>query len=152
MTVKEASVRFHLDEKMIRKCYRDEMIIGVYKNGRSIVIPDDTIIIPLKRDIQSFLLQIIQFKNNPSIPISRRMCPNQNTLCAVIHYLFLRGFIGELKCGEKDTIEQLFSQIMLTDDGFAFIMGNKSFNMINTTITVPIQINPSAKVGLINIA
>lgn len=140
-----------MDEKEVRKSLRDEMIIGAYKCDRSIVIPDDTIIIPSKRDIQSFLLQIIQFKNNPNIPISRRMCPDQSTLCAVIHYLFLRGFIGELKCDEKDTIEQLFSHIMLTDEGFAFIMGNKSFNTINTTVSVPIQINPSIKVGLINI-
>ena len=54
MTIKEASVKFNLDEKEIRARKKDNMIIGVRKDGINVVIPDDTILIPSKKEIQSF--------------------------------------------------------------------------------------------------
>ena len=88
MTIREASVKFNLDEKEIRARKKDNMIIGVRKDGKSVVIPNDTILIPSKKDIQSFLLQIIKYKNNKSIAISREMSPQKQQLQAVMIYLY----------------------------------------------------------------
>ena len=64
MTVYEASEMFHLDEKEVRKNYRARMIIGARNINGKVYIPDDTSITPSKKDIQSFLFQILQKKNN----------------------------------------------------------------------------------------
>ena len=88
MTIKEASVKFNLDEKEIRARKKDNMIIGVRKDGKSVVIPNDTILIPSKKEIQSFLLQIVKYKNNKSIAISRAMCPQKEQLQAIMIYLY----------------------------------------------------------------
>lgn len=151
MTVKEASRRFSLDEKVIRQCQKDGMIIGLRKEGKTVVIPDDTIIIPMKRDIQSFIFQIIQYKNNPSFPISRRICPDQKSLCAVMKYLFLRGFIGEVDCDKGKSIEDIFSTVKLTEGAFSFIFGAKQYCRIIADISAPIQINPSINFNVIHI-
>ncbi len=152
MTIKEASVLFNLDEKEIRKRKNNGMIIGVRKDGRAVVIPNETVIIPSKKDIQSFLLQIIRYKNNPHISLSRKICPDQRSLCAVMQYLFLRGFIGELCDTDNKSIDTLFAEVELTDEGINYIMGNGVYNRINVDLSVPLQINPSFKIGLINIA
>ena len=73
MTVKEASIRFDLDEKEIRKRQRDNMIIGIRKDGRSVVIPDNTEIIPSKSEVRSFLFQILKKRNNVETIISRSL-------------------------------------------------------------------------------
>lgn len=43
MTIKEASVNFNLDEKEIRARKKDNMIIGVRKDGNNVVIPNDNL-------------------------------------------------------------------------------------------------------------
>mgnify|MGYP000130445727 CR=1 FL=1 len=80
MTVKEASIRFDLDEKEIRKRQRDNMIIGIRKDGRSVVIPDNTEIIPSKSEVRSFLFQILKKRNNVETIISRSLCPTTSSL------------------------------------------------------------------------
>ena len=108
MTIKEASVNFNLDEKEIRARKKDNMIIGVRKDGNNVVIPNDTILIPSKKDIQSFLLQIIKYKNNNSITISRAMCPQSEQLQAIMIYLYNRGFIGKYTLSEDiDILSEL---------------------------------------------
>ena len=108
MTIKEASVNFNLDEKEIRARKKDNMIIGVRKDGNNVVIPNDTILIPSKKDIQSFLLQIIKYKNNNSITISRAMCPQSEQLQAIMIYLYNRGFIGKYTFSEDiDILSEL---------------------------------------------
>ena len=94
MTVKEASKKFNLDEKEIRNRQRNDMIIGIRKDGRNIVIPYDTEIIPSKKDIQSFLLQILRQRNNVNTVISRKLCPDKSTPDSLMRYLYKRGFIG----------------------------------------------------------
>ena len=49
MTIKEASVKFNLEVQEIRRRKRDDMILGVRKDGRKIIIPDDTVLIPSKK-------------------------------------------------------------------------------------------------------
>lgn len=76
MTIREASKKFNLEEKEIRNRQRNDMIPGIYKEGKNIVIPDNTEIIPSKKEIQSFLLQILKYRNNNNIVISRKLCPD----------------------------------------------------------------------------
>ena len=149
MTIKEASVKFNLNEKEIRNRKKDNMIIGVRNDGRNVVIPDDTILIPSKKDIQSFLLQIVKYKNNKSTIISREMCPKQEQLQAVILYLYNRGFIGRYTFSEN--IETLFDNIQITDNGFDFIFGHGAFQKLSNIVSVPIQINPNINISAVKV-
>lgn len=149
MTIKEASIKFNLDEKEIRARKKDNMIIGVRKDGKSVVIPNDTILIPSKKDIQSFLLQIVKYKNNKSIAISRAMCPQKEQLQAIMIYLYNRGFIGNFTFSED--IEVLFDNIQITDSGFDFVFGYGSFAKLSSIIPIPIQLNPSINISAIKV-
>ncbi len=149
MTIKEASVKFNIDEKEIRNRKRDNMIIGVRKDGRTIVIPNDTILIPSKKDIQSFLFQIIKYKNNPSTTISRGLCPNSDQLEVLINYLYKRGFIGQFDY--INDISELFRRIQLTEDGFSFVFGVSSMKRIASIIPSPLQLNPSINISAIKV-
>jgi hypothetical protein len=149
MTIKEASVHFNLDEKEIRARKKDNMIIGVRKDGKCVVIPNDTILIPSKKDIQSFLLQIVKYKNNNSVTISRAMCPKTEQLQAIMIYLYNRGFIGEYTFSED--IGVLFKNIQITDSGFDFIFGYGSFDKLSNVVSIPIQLNPSINISAIKV-
>ena len=149
MTVKEASIRFNIDEKEIRKRRKDKMIIGARTDGKSVVIPDDTIIIPSKNDIQHFILQIIKYKNNNTYPISRSLCPQSEQLKAVIDYLFKRGFIGEVDFEEN--ISTLFKKIQITDDGFDYVIGYGKYNKLLNIQSVPININPNISISALHV-
>lgn len=142
MTIREASIKFNLDEKEIRKRKKDNMIINVRRDGRCVVIPDDTMVIPSKKDIQSFLLQIIKYKNNNSFAISRSLCPEKEQLSAIMKYLYIRGFIGDYTFAEK--IEDLFSNVQITDSGFDFVFGYGSFSKLSSIISTPIYLNLGA--------
>lgn len=139
MTIKEASKKFNLDEEEIRKRKRDNMILGVYKDGRNVIIPDDTEIIPSKKDIQSFLLQILKYRNNINTVISRKLCPDKSTLDALMRYLFKRGFIGTYD--ELFSDDDLFSKVQLTDEGFEYIFSENHYKSINRTISIPLTVN-----------
>lgn len=149
MTTGEASEKFNLDEKEIRARKNDNMIIGAYNKRRRIVIPDDTILIPSKKDIQSFLLQIIKYKSNNSIVISRALCPGRDQLQAVMIYLYERGFIGNFTFSEE--IKSLFDNVQITDSGFDFVFDYGSFGKLSNITPTPIQLNPSINISLIKV-
>ena len=139
MTVKEASIRFNLDEKEIRKRQRDNMIIGIRKDGRSVVIPDNTEIIPSKSEVRSFLFQILKKRNNAETIISRGLCPTTVSLKSLLSYLYKRGFIGEYS--ENMPTDELINSVRLTDDGISYIFGEKMFTSLNIPISIPLSIN-----------
>lgn len=138
MTTKEASRIFHIDEREIRKRYGDGMIIAAYKDGNFIVVPDETEIIPSKQEIKSFLLQIIKIKNNSTYLISRSMCPDMDTLKALLHYLYQRGMIGKYE--EASSEAEMLANVQLTDDGFAYILGEKAYAKLNCGFSIPITL------------
>lgn len=139
MTIKEASRRFCIEEKEVRKRYRDGMIPNAYKDGKYIVIPEETEIIPSKEDVKTFLLQIIKFRNNEKHIFSRGICPNLDTLNALLSYLYKRGMIGYY---DKDlTEEKLLTSIQLTDIGFSYVFGEKVYGKLNRNVVVPLTIN-----------
>ena len=139
MTVKEASIRFDLDEKEIRKRQRDNMIIGIRKDGRSVVIPDNTEIIPSKSEVRSFLFQILKKRNNVETIISRSLCPTTSSLKSLLSYLYKRGFIGEYS--ENVPTDELINSVRLTDDGLSYIFGEKMFTSLNIPISIPLNIS-----------
>lgn len=138
MTTKEAGTKFGLDTKEIRKRIDDEMI-AVTHEGRTIIIPDETKIIPSKAQIQTFLYQILQYKNNPSMTVSRGLCPDELTLQVVTEYLYKRGFIGEYIFSSN--IKQLFDSISLTESGFDFIFDKRTKGIFSTNMNVRFAIN-----------
>lgn len=149
MTTGEASEKFNLSKEEIRARKNANMIIGAYNKRHRIVIPDDTILIPSKKDIQSFLLQIIKYKNNNSIAISRALCPGKDQLHAVMKYLYKRGFIGNFTFSEE--IKTLFDNVQITDSGFDFVFDYGSFGKLSNITPTPIQLNPSINVSLVKV-
>ena len=138
MTTKEASIKFKLDMKEVQQRVRDQMIT-VTHDGRKIVIPDDTKMIPSKKEIQSFLFQILKFKNNPSITVSRVLCPDETSLSIVMEYLYQHGFIGEYRFNSD--IQQLFQDISLTESGFTFLFGERAVKVLGESTSIPINLS-----------
>ncbi len=139
MTTKEASRLFRIEDKEVRKRYRDGMIIDAYKDGNYIVIPDETEIIPSKQEIKAFLFQVIKHKNQGAYVISRGLCPDIITLKILLRYLYKRGLIGGFD--EKQPEMEMLASIQLTDAGFAYIFGESTYTALNQKITVPLNIN-----------
>lgn len=139
MTVKEASIKFNIDEKEIRKRQRDNMIIGIRKDGRSVVIPDSTEIIPSKSEVKSFLFQILKKRNNAKTIISRSLCPSTSTLRILLSYLYKRGFIGEYN--ENASADELLTEVQLTDEGLSYVFGNKAFTSLSIPFSIPLSVN-----------
>ena len=138
MTTKEASRIFHIDEKEIRKRYGDGMIIAAYKDGNFIVVPDETEIIPSKQEVKSFLLQLIKIKNNSTYVVSRSMCPDMDTLKALLRYLYQRGMIGKYE--EVSSEAEMLVNVQLTDDGFAYVLGEKTYAKLTCGFSIPITL------------
>ena len=138
MTTKEASRIFRIDEKEIRKRYREGMIIAAYKDGNFIVVPDETEIIPSKQEVKSFLLQLIKIKNNNTYVVSRSMCPDMDTLKALLHYLYQRGMIGKYE--EASSEAEMLANVQLTDDGFAYVLGEKTYAKLTCGFSIPITL------------
>lgn len=139
MTTAEACVRFNIDKNELSNRIKANMVIGIRKDGRSIVIPDDTLIIPSKMDIKAFLLQILKYKNNPNITISREHFPQEDSLMAVLDYLYRRGFIGEYSCATS--IQSTFDTISLTDSGISYILGEGVSKKLETAVTPLLTLN-----------
>ena len=148
MTIKKASEIFKIDEKIIRKSIDDGMLLK-QKVGRNIEIPDDTKFIPIKADIQAFLFQILRYKNNPHHPISRRLCPDSESLKILFDYLYHNGYIAE--CDFSEDIDTLLNNIVLTDEATNLMFSKRKIDQLNSVTFMPININPTLKVGLINV-
>ena len=148
MTIKKASEIFKIDEKIIRKSIDDGMLLK-QKVGRNIEIPDDTKFIPIKADIQAFLFQILRYKNNPHHPISRRLCPDSESLKILFDYLYHIGYIAE--CEFSEDIDTLLNNIVLTDEATNLMFSKRKIDQLNSVTFMPININPTLKVGLINV-
>lgn len=139
MTTKEAAKKFNLEEGEIRKRRKDEMILDAHKEGRYIVIPDETEIIPSKKSIQSFLLQILKNRNSGNYTFSRSLCPTDRELRVLLDYLYRRGLIG---CYDTENPERaLCEEISLTEEGIEYIFGEKKYQALN--VTIPLNINLS---------
>lgn len=148
MTIKKASEVFKVDGKIIRKSIDDGML-PKQKVGKNIEIPDDTKFIPVKTDIQAFLFQILRYKNNPHHPISRRLCPDAESLKILFDYLYHNGYIAE--CDFSEDIDALLNNIVLTDEATNLMFSKRKIDQLNNVAFMPININPTLKVGLINV-
>lgn len=139
MRTGDAAKEFQLDEKEVRNRYRAGMILDAHKEGRYIVIPDETEIIPSKQSIQSFLLQILKSKNSGNYIFSRSLCPTEKELSVLLDYLYQRGFIGCYDAEKPETA--LREEICLTEEGIEYIFGEKKYQALN--VTIPLNINLS---------
>ena len=116
------------------------------KVGRNIEISDDTKFIPVKNDIQAFLFQILRYKNNPHLAISRRMCPDAYSLKILFDYLYNNGYIIEYEFSED--ISVLFRNTVLTDEATDLIFSKYRIDQLKNINFTPINLNPTLKVGL----
>ncbi len=145
MTIKRAAELFEIDEKTIRKAINDGMLKKI-KVGRNIGIPDDTKFIPVKNDIQAFLFQILRYKNNSHLPISRKMCPDTASLRILFDYLYHNGYIAEYEFSED--ISVLFKNTVLTEEATDLIFSKYRIDQLKNINYMPISINPTLKLGL----
>lgn len=145
MTIKRAAEVFQIDEKIIQKSI-NEGLLKKRKIGKNIEIPDDTKFIPIKNDIQAFLFQILRYKNNAHLPISRKMCPDTASLKILFEYLYRNGYIAEYEFSED--ISVLFRNTILTEEATDFIFGKYKIDQLKNINFMPISINPTLKVGL----
>lgn len=145
MTIKKAAETFNVDEKVIRNSIQNGML-QKRKVGRNIEIPDDTKFIPVKNDIQAFLFQILRYKNNPHLPISRRMCPDADSLKILFEYLYHNGYITEYNFSEEISI--LFKNTVLTDEATDLIFSKYKIDQLKNINFMPISLNPTLKIGL----
>ena len=145
MTIKKAAEAFQIDEKIIRKSIGDGML-QKRKIGRNIEIPDDTKFIPVKNDIRAFLFQILRYKNSPHYPISRKLCPDTDSLKILFEYLYHNGYITEYAFSEDIAI--LFKNIVLTEEATDLIFSKYKIDQLKNTNFMPISLNPTLKIGL----
>lgn len=147
MTTKQASVRFNIDEREIRKRNKDGMIMGVTKEHGFLIIPDETKLIPSKADVKAFLFQILKFKNNQSIVLAQNMFPDVERLKIFAEFLFLKGYIGRYDdfCNEKDFL----NAVQITDIGMQLVFGNNVVGKLSMPITV--NFAPSVNVKLLHV-
>ena len=145
MTIKRAAEIFQIDEKIIRKSIDDGMLQR-RKVGRNIEISDDTKFIPVKNDIQAFLFQMLRYKNNPHLAISRRMCPDDDSLKILFDYLYHNGYITEYEFSEDISI--LFKNTVFTDDATDLIFSKYKIDQLKNINFMPISLNPTLKIGL----
>lgn len=122
MTIKEISSKFKIDEKVIRQSIKDGLI-EADKTKRPYILSDDLKFIPIKKQLQAFLFQVLKYKNNPNIALNRSMCQNNEQLNILLEYLFKKGFVSKWEICEDICCS--FTSIMLTDDGIDFAVGEK---------------------------
>lgn len=147
MTTKQASVKFGIDEREIRKRNKDGMIIGVTKERGLLIIPDETKLIPSKSDVQAFLFQLLQYKNNHSIVVAQNTFPDVNKLKALAEFLFLKGYIGKYDnfYSEKDFL----NDVQITDIGMQLVFGNNAIKKLSMPLTI--NFAPSVNVKLVHV-
>ena len=147
MTTKQASAKFHIDEKEIRKRNKDGMIIGSTKEHGLIIIPDATKIIPSKADVQAFLFQVLKYKNNKSIIIAQQLFPDVYKLKIIAEYLFLKGYIG--KYDEFEDEKEFFNAVQITDSGMQLVFGSNAIQKFSSPIVITFA--PTAQLNIVNL-
>ena len=147
MTIKQAAIKFGKSENQIRAIIKDGLL-NAHKEKGILIISDNIEIIITKSEIQSFLLQIIKYKNNEQYVNSRASCPSFNELKNLARYLYEKGFIGKLDT-YSDEIE-FFKNVKLTETGFDFALGTiakKTKSNIKFAIIPSMNVN----IGLANV-
>lgn len=76
------------------------------------------------------------------------VCPDENSLRAVVEYIYRRGFIGEYKFSVS--IRELFNGLSLTDEGLAYVIGEARLNRVTKNSSCALVINPELKFALFN--
>lgn len=150
MTIKKAKERFGIDDKTLQKLCRDSRAenipyIEAVKINNKWIIDDNTNIIITKQQITDVLYQLLKYKNNKNATISRRCFPNDEVLYMTYKKLYSLGFVTQ-GLSNFTNLDQLFSMLMVTEEGFDFLFKNKSRNRIDDL--PPIQIfNFNTKIG-----
>lgn len=150
MTIKEAEERFGIDDKILQKLCRDSKseeipYVNAIKINNKWIIDDSTCIILTKQHISNALYQLLRYKNNQNVAISRRCFPEDETLHMTYKKLYTLGFVTQF-ISEFSSLDQLFSTLMITEEGFDFLFKNK--NHKKSSDLPPIQIfSFNTKVG-----
>ena len=95
MTAKEASEKFHISERAIRKLAQERKIVGVQKVMRCYILPDETPIIITDSMARAFLLKVLRVKNNPNEIISTHELRDATISRAWYDYVLTQEVVGD---------------------------------------------------------
>jgi hypothetical protein len=71
--------------------------------------------------------------------MSRGLCPDLDSLKCLLRYLYARGLIGDY--GDCESAEEMLTNIQLTEEGFSFVFGEKTYIALNKGFSIPLSIN-----------
>ena len=142
MTTKEAAERSGKSINTIRKLCKEQLIPGAIKRSNKWIIPDETRVILDRMEIKTVLIQIIKYKNNPCVVVSRKLFHNDQVMSETIKLLYKLGLIGDYEW--KTEIKELFSSIMLTDEGLKMVIPERRTFKLGSISVI------NVKIGLIN--
>jgi len=147
MNVKEAEKLFFIKKEEIYKLGKIGWS-GVTKNGREWNVSDDTEVLLSVSDIRLFLYHLLRYKNNDGYVFPRKMCPDNNTLIAVINQQYGNGLIGNMAIGED--FETILKNVKLTEEAIELVIGKTQSMKFKSIAGVKVNINPSINIGLVN--
>ena len=148
MTTKEAAKKFSLSEWEVRKLAKEKKIIGADKINGVHNIPEDAFIITDKM-ARAFLLKILKLKNNPHEVISTNDLIDQSNAYTWHIYMHKQGLVGD--CAFVAEPRQLLQNMQLTDKGWAFALGAKTFSLLkfeNVNINLQVSAISVSAVGI----
>lgn len=152
MTVNEACELFGKDKREIYQCLKEKMVPKARKVKNKWIIPDGTKIIPSKMDIQCFLLEVLKFKNNPKVVVSRSLFPDEESLKILLEYVYNKGLIGEYSLSSFE-VSQALSSIKMTEQGFDWLLGKSNQTLSSHQISIfQINVTNNFQAGLVNLS
>ncbi len=146
MNVKEASASFHIPESTIRKLCKENKIPGVRKEkGTGYIIPGNTKMIITDQVAKAFLWQLLRYKNNNGIVLCVASWDTPEKLEMIRSHLIKQNWVGN--CKPSDSLPALLNEMQITDEGWKFLLGEKTFAKAQISLNPSIPIN----IGLVNV-
>lgn len=136
MTTKEATKKFGISEREIRKLASAGKIKNAKKVNEVYIIPDDIPIIITDKMARAFLLTILKLKNNPHLVLSTREIEDKKICRAWYDYMLEQELVGDCKFSSDP--QKLLRRMQLTEKGIEQVVGKKELLHINS-----IQLSPT---------
>lgn len=139
MTTKDAAKKFNLSERKVQKLAKEQKIVGADKINGVYVIPDDVFLVTDEM-ARAFLLKILRLKNNSHEVLSTNDLIDKSNIHIWHTYMQKQGLVGDCDC--FDDPRQLLENMQLTEKGWSFVLGSKTFSLLKIeNLNVNLQIS-----------
>ena len=123
MDTKQASCKFNIGAKEIQEMCRRGLIVGVRKEKRRWVIPDDTKFIVDSNGIKYIIWEIINLQINKNYAFSLKYIETVFKAKECFDYLQLMGYITSFT--ERETVEETIASVRLSQRAMEELRGDK---------------------------